>query len=121
MKKERKVLRKSLLILAIVMALMVVACFVYVQDYYRADEAAIRAFCEEAADVTVETWKDDTMVFSPKEPVAGLIFYPGGKVEYTAYVPLMWELAQEGDGTPTMSGEEQIKETAKRILELVAE
>ena len=31
----------------------------------------------------------------PEKPEAGLIFYPGGKVEFTAYAPLMAALAEE--------------------------
>ena len=34
-------------------------------------------------------------VFEPEDPVAGFIFYPGGKVEYTAYSPLMLALAEQ--------------------------
>ena len=36
------------------------------------------------------------MVFAPEEPSAGLIFYPGGKVEHTAYGPLMEACARQG-------------------------
>ena len=38
------------------------------------------------------------MVIRPegRDPVAGLIFYPGGKVEHAAYTPLMEMLASEG-------------------------
>lgn len=32
----------------------------------------------------------------PEEASAGFIFYPGGKVEYTAYEPLMKACAQKG-------------------------
>ena len=35
------------------------------------------------------------VVFQPQAPVAGFIFYPGGKVEYTAYAPLMLALAEQ--------------------------
>ena len=34
--------------------------------------------------------------FAPDKPVAGLIFYPGGKAEYTAYASLLHFLAEEG-------------------------
>ena len=40
-------------------------------------------------DVSV-TW------FLPNQPTAGLIFYPGGKVEDTAYAPLMRAIAEKG-------------------------
>ncbi len=45
--------------------------------------------------ITKETSKNMT-VYIPENAVAGLIFYPGGKVEYTAYEPLMEELARCG-------------------------
>lgn len=34
--------------------------------------------------------------FMPQAPKAGIAFYPGGDVEYTAYAPLMVELAKRG-------------------------
>jgi len=37
---------------------------------------------------------DNMVIFRPQNIDAGLIFYPGGKVEYTAYAPLMQQLAQ---------------------------
>lgn len=63
----------------------------YVGDYYHADEAAVAAL---AGSETVSVEKTDRMtVFSPGNPTAGLLFYPGGKVECTAYAPLMLALA----------------------------
>ena len=44
-------------------------------------------------------WKekpDGTIVFEPEGATKGFIFYPGGKVEYTAYIPLMQACAEEG-------------------------
>lgn len=78
-----------------VLAMMVLVCAVYLGDYYHADMDAIEAF---AATNTVEmqTLKDDTIVFEPEGATQGFIFYPGGKVEYTAYIPLMKSLASEG-------------------------
>lgn len=40
--------------------------------------------------------KNDHIVFAPENAMAGLIFYPGGKVQYEAYAPLMEALAEEG-------------------------
>lgn len=48
-----------------------------------------------AADVAVER-KGNSLAFIPKDAEIGLIFYPGGKVEYTAYAPLMHALADSG-------------------------
>ena len=78
----------------LVLAMIVGACAIYLGDYYRADEEAIGAFLPQGA-----TWKeepDGTIVFEPEGATKGFIFYPGGKVEYTAYVPLMQACAKEG-------------------------
>ncbi len=75
------------------MLALVIGCVVYVNDYYRADGAARQALQgNEAAAVRQE---DGLVIFAPEDPVAGLIFYPGGKVEYTAYAPLMLALAEQ--------------------------
>ena len=45
------------------------------------------------------TWKEEpngTIVFEPEGATKGFIFYPGGKVEYTAYIPLMQACAENG-------------------------
>lgn len=65
---------------------------VYVSDYYSAGETAAAAMAGSET-VTVQNM-DKMTVFTPKSPVAGLLFYPGGKVEATAYAPLMLTLAE---------------------------
>ena len=78
----------------LVLAIIIGAFAVYVGDYYRADIEAIGAFLPQGT-----TWKEEpngTIVFEPAGATKGLIFYPGGKVEYTAYVPLMQACAEEG-------------------------
>ena len=42
------------------------------------------------------TKQNGNWVFAPESPTAGLIFYPGGKVENTAYAPLLHDLAEGG-------------------------
>lgn len=100
------------------------------------------------------TEQNGNWVFAPESPTVGLIFYPGGKVENTAYAPLLHDLAedgvlnrekyeadrtnlpqdttetiidggchagfgsysaQKGDGTPTISAEEQQRQTADAL------
>lgn len=85
--------RKLFWVAAVVLAL-VIACAAYVSDYYHADDAAVMAM---AGSETVAVQEQAGMtVFLPEEPEAGLIFYPGGKVAYTAYAPLMLALAERG-------------------------
>lgn len=94
----KKRTRKSLLITAIItmaLALSVAVCGVYVNDYYRADQTAIQSFANTYT-VSKQTLDDNTIVYSPEKSTAGFIFYPGGKVEHTAYEPLMLACAQKG-------------------------
>ncbi len=79
------------------LALTVTCCAatgIYAADYYRMDERAITAMA--GSDSVTVTENDSMAVFTPDAPQAGLIFYPGGKVEYTAYAPLMQLLADNG-------------------------
>ena len=91
-KRKRKIfIITSTVILAL--AIIVGACAIYLNDYYRADNEAIDAFLPEGT-----TWNEESgrIVFEPEGATKGFIFYPGGKVEYTAYVPLMQACAEEG-------------------------
>lgn len=86
--------KRKIVLLSVVVVLLalIIGCAIYVSDYYRADETAVSAM-NGTENVTVYA-EDNCVVFQPKEPVAGFIFYPGGKVEHTAYAPLMLELAK---------------------------
>ncbi len=89
--------KKIFLIVFGIFLLLLVACGIYVSDYYHADEDAITAFSPVTSNsVEIEEGDNDIIVYTPDEAKAGFIFYPGGKVEYTAYEPLMKELASEG-------------------------
>ena len=93
-RKNRKIL---IWVVCIILSLALIfgACAIYVSDYYRADQEAIHAFFVEK-DVFQTTLDDGTIVFDTGNSDFGFIFYPGGKVEYTAYVPLMRALAAKG-------------------------
>ena len=69
-------------------------CWANAADYYHADDAVVAAMSP-SADVAIEQ-KGNILAFIPEEAEIGLIFYPGGKVEYTAYAPLMRALADNG-------------------------
>ena len=78
-----------------VTALLIIAIAVaaYAGDYYRADAAAVEAMA--GSDTVTVTQSEKLTVFTPETAEAGFIFYPGGKVEHTAYAPLLLELAEE--------------------------
>ena len=84
---------KKLLVLLVIVAAVIIACLSYLNTGYDADEEAIAAFSPSQA---VLTWEvDGNLAYVPKEPEAGLVFYPGGKVDHLAYEPLMKALAAE--------------------------
>lgn len=86
-------IRKGLWIVAAVLLVIAVAIAAYAGDYYRAEEAALTAMA--GSDTVTVTTRDGLTVFAPESPEAGFIFYPGGKVEHTAYAPLLLALARE--------------------------
>ena len=93
MNNKRK-LRIASIITVLVLTVLIGACAIYLGDYYRADMDAIQAFLP--ADTRWEESPEGTIVFAPDNAVRGFIFYPGGKVEYTAYIPLLQALSEQG-------------------------
>jgi hypothetical protein len=95
---RKKTHKKLWITLAVVVAVILAAVncgIAYVRDYYEANTAAQEALGDYGG-VTVTYTDDNTILFVPEEIRAGFIFYPGGKVEYTAYAPLLHELAENG-------------------------
>ena len=76
------------------LAAICVAFFIYTGNYYRADSYALSQL-ESSETVTVSKTEYGWLFDGPSESDA-LIFYPGAKVEETAYAPLMHRLAAEG-------------------------
>ena len=90
--------KRTRIILSVCLAVLLVlgiGGYVYMSDYYRADEIALEAMAYQTDSVRVEQ-DGDVIWFVPEDPTAGLIFYPGGKVEYTAYAPLLRTCAENG-------------------------
>ena len=85
--------KKRIIALAVVLILCI-GGWAYVSDYYPADETAIAATAS-ASGIAIHQ-NDKTLAFIPEQTEMGFIFYPGGKVEYTAYAPLMRALAENG-------------------------
>lgn len=88
----KKHFKKIVTVFVSVIILCAGAFCIYSADYYRADSTAASAM-EDSAGISVET-ADNMVIFRPQNIEAGFIFYPGGKVEYTAYAPLMQLLAE---------------------------
>ncbi len=94
-KCKHKTVWITLIAVGLVLAILVGGCAIYIADYYPADEAAIAAFAEEF-DIDYAQVDDNLTVYAPEGATRGLIFYPGGKVEHTAYLPLLQACAEEG-------------------------
>lgn len=85
----------AILITGFVIALVFAVATVYINDYYRADESRI----EELSYETVEKTELDNgfTAYAPKGEIkAGFVFYPGAKVEYKSYAPLLEACADKG-------------------------
>ena len=82
--------------LILVLSLIVVltgAFFIYVSDYYRADDAAI-AIMQNEPNMLVQD--NRIILYSTTPSDTALIFYPGAKVEYISYLPILEKLRQNG-------------------------
>lgn len=91
--------KRVLLVAALVIAVFVGAFAWYVGDYSNADATALSIVADEDGDtdgVLVKEVADNALAFIPNRPRAGLIFYPGGKVQPEAYAPLLKRCADEG-------------------------
>ncbi len=101
-KKRVKKNRKKAIIITCssvfgVLLLIFGAFMIYAADYYKADEAAIKDFLYDGV-IETRVLDDETLIISPENATTGFVFYPGGKVEHEAYIPLMKTLAAHGIG-----------------------
>ena len=90
--------KKTLIITAgsvlAVLLLLAASFFIYVSDYYHADGTAAEAMSSDDS-VTVRETEYGVLFDGPSDDKA-LIFYPGGKVDETAYAPLLHKIAASG-------------------------
>ena len=92
MKKRTKLI---LSVCLVILLLVGIGGYAYVSDYYHADEIALTAMINQTNQLQIEQ-DGDVIWFVPEDPTEGLIFYPGGKVEHTAYAPLLRVCAENG-------------------------
>lgn len=88
----KKRLRKVLIAFPLIVLLLFGAFLLYAADYYRADDVAIAVLQN---DTTVRV-QDNLLIVSPATPSdTALIFYPGAKVEYSAYLPILEKITNQ--------------------------
>lgn len=89
MKKRTKIILVSLLLLLLMGS---GGFYLYVEDYYEADATALAALDEEE----VHLLSDELILIEQDEASStALIFYPGAKVEYLAYLPILNQLSKD--------------------------
>ncbi|MBO5715036.1 MAG: YitT family protein [Clostridia bacterium] len=85
----------AILITGFIIALIFAAGTIYINDYYKADESGIENLNYET--VEKEELDNGFTAYVPKGEIkAGFVFYPGAKVEYSAYAPLLQACADRG-------------------------
>ena len=101
MENSKKFHKKKLvagIVLSVLFAL-ILACGIYLSDYYKANFSEIERVLGKSENQLYEKslLKEGTLCFLPKAGAkTGFVFYPGGKVEYNAYEPLLAKLAEKG-------------------------
>ena len=87
--------KKIIMCVAALLLILIVGSFAYLNDYYHADAEALAAFAQGSVLERREI-SDTVTAYIPAKAEAGFIFYPGGKVEHTAYEPLLQACAERG-------------------------
>lgn len=79
-----------------VIIVIVIGFFIYTGNYYHAEKEVeiIISILEQNGRIT--TKGNNTIIYPETKGTRGLIFYPGGKVDEKAYIPLLKSLSDEG-------------------------
>ncbi len=89
---RKSILKKGVLIVSSCLLLFAIGFGIYVSDYYRAEEEATAILSQD--NVTVNG--HFTIITPEEKSESAIVFYPGGKVEHTAYLPLLNQISQQG-------------------------
>lgn len=85
-------IKKVLFTVIILLIIVVSAGVYYFNDYYHADESALKDVYQTE---NISVINVDTGLFLDSENNdTAIIFYPGAKVEYTAYLPLLMNISK---------------------------
>ncbi|MCR5666456.1 MAG: alpha/beta hydrolase [Eubacterium sp.] len=96
--KDKTIRRYLIMMIAFgIIIVFLLAFAIYIGNYYHAEDTAFDAISSPVESISVAEEEKKTITFTPNEPTTtGIIFYPGGKVEYESYAPLMEKLASKG-------------------------
>lgn len=95
--EEMELSRTKKILLAIVILLLVAlsGSFIYFNDYYHSG-SEVESYLQSGENVSVIHIDEGYYFKGKNNNGTALIFYPGAKVEFTAYAPMMYELAENG-------------------------
>ena len=86
--------KKGIAAAAIGLLLMAAVSFGYLENYYHADDEA--AACLAGGESVHVAQVDGVFFFDGPGTERAIVFFPGARVEETAYAPLLFELAERG-------------------------
>lgn len=92
---KRRLLSRCAAVSAAVLLVVFAAFGVYVSIYYRADETVKEYLASETGTVMLSETNYGWFLDGPSDENA-MVFYPGGKVDEKAYIPLLYRFAEEG-------------------------
>lgn len=95
MERKRRIIISVIFGIVSIFLLTCIFTLAYLGSYSHANDSEVNSYLESTG-VEIKELDKRTTAFVPSEPIAGFIFYPGGKVEVDAYYPLMAECAQNG-------------------------
>lgn len=93
-KKQSKIVTILGRIFLILLIFSGVGLYLFADDYYRPSATALEAL-QATENITYEQIGGD-LIFTPEEPLGGVIIYPGGKVSEKAYGYLGQKIAKMG-------------------------
>ncbi|MGE7020968.1 alpha/beta hydrolase [Solibacillus cecembensis] len=95
MKQKKSIKYKIITGIAIFLIIVAAGFFIYVSSYYKADSLALDSL---KTDSFVKVEKNGDILFEPVSNAKniGFIFYPGAKVETSAYASIANEIASKG-------------------------
>ncbi len=94
MSNKKKIFKRITVFISLILIVFVIGFIIYASDYYKAEEAALDILKNNNSII----YEDNYLVLSPSiKPSTALIFYPGAKVEYLSYLPLLEKIKEESN------------------------
>ncbi len=92
----KRLFKKAAVVLLTIMIFFITAFFIYTSIYYKAEDVAVNALNQDIKNGRAKEEKQYILLSSKTQTDTALIFYPGGKVEATAYYPLLSKISNQG-------------------------